>query len=197
VTINAQRDVCGVQKAGGQAISAPQLLRCMRVAAAQAVKLTDQLRAVVAAHAAARLSGRVRRHRPAAAAPPSFLLGGQLPGEPLAGADAMDADGAAYLAEPDEEEEEEEAAQGAGSERADWDMLEPAGGSFPFTGPLHPGAARGGAGDDADADAQAAPARRPAGAVRLSAHAVCRVPCVRPDTCAASLSGCCYEGRCC
>ncbi len=165
MTINSQRDVCGVQKAGGVAISAAQLLRCMRIAATQAVKATDQLRAEVQAHAKARLSGRVRRHRPgdAPVQPPSgFVLGALLPGEQqesAAGASAMDAD--AYLKEPGEDEEpgaEDEGRDAA--EDTPWDMVEPAA-SFPFSGPLLPAAAArhgsNGGGDAADeADGEAA-----------------------------------------
>jgi hypothetical protein len=148
VTINSQRDVCGVQKAGGIAISAAQLLRCMRIAATQAVKLTDKLREVVRNHEAARLASRVRRHRHGDSAqilPSSFVLGAKLPGEQSAAAaaaagaaggqaDAMEASAPAYLAADSDGDDVSDADAG-------WDMVEPAHGSFPFSGPLRPTAA--------------------------------------------------------
>ncbi len=164
MTINSQRDVCGVQKAGGIAISAAQLLRCMRIAATQAVKLTDRLREVVRTHETARLASRVRRHRHGDAAqmlPSTFVLGAKLPGEqpaaaPATGdadgpADAMEASAPAYLAADSDGDDESDGAE-AGA--ADWDMVEPARGSFPFSGPLRPVAA-----GDQEAAAELEPAK--------------------------------------
>ncbi len=150
--MNSQGDVCGVQKAGGVAISAAQLLRCMRIAAGQATKLTEALRGVVRAHNATRLAGRVRRHklRDAPLASAGFELGAKL---------ASEADAAPeYLAVADDDADamDEPPADG----EAGWDHAEPAT-TFPFAGPLRPAGAGAGV-EDEEADVPAAHSRHTA-----------------------------------
>jgi hypothetical protein len=144
VTVNARRVVCGLHKAGGVAITADQLLRCVRIASQQAVALIAALQETVAAHRAARLAGRVRRHREATAAPtPSgFVLGAKLDTD---GGGATDVP--AYFAGGESDANEDDAGDAAPS----WDDVAPAV-AFPFAGPLIPAPAGN---HDADMEADA------------------------------------------
>ena len=152
VTVNAQRDVCGVHKAGGVAISADQLLRCVRIAAQQAVTLIAALQETVAGHRAARLAGRVRRHRQAVPEPtPGFVLGARL--EPDGG--ARPADAPAYLAAGAESDGE-----AVDDAAPSWDDVAPAV-AFPFAGPLLPASASAHDDDMDTADAEAPDALLP------------------------------------
>lgn len=119
VMLNEQGDVCGLHKAGGAALGAPQLLRCLRIAEKQAAQLASLLKEAVRLHSVAALSGRVRRHRLGPAAPSPFVLGARLEGE----------EAPAYLALPAD-------AMPEAPDEQPCDAMEEEGGSFPFTGPL-------------------------------------------------------------
>ena len=183
--MNSQGDVCGVQKAGGVAISAAQLLRCMRIAAGQATKLTDALRGVVRAHNATRLASRVRRHKPgdAALASAGFELGAKLDSEAEAPPE--------YLACAGDDDGVDEP---PANDEVDWDHAEPAV-SFPFAGPLCPvGAA---AAVSADGDISMPAASSPRTAVRTPSQNMPCSPRENPDMAdAASPAGrVCRAGR--
>jgi hypothetical protein len=134
-----------VHKAGGVAISADQLLRCVRIASQQAVALIAALQETVAAHRAARLAGRVRRHRESAAAPtPSgFVLGAKLDTDGGGAANVP-----AYFAGGESDADEDDA---SGDAAPSWDDVAPAA-AFPFAGPLLPAPAGN---LDADMEAEA------------------------------------------
>ena len=102
----------------------------MRIAAQQAVSLIVVLQETVAGHRAARLAGRVRRHRDAPAPTPGFVLGARLDGD---GTHA--ADGPTYLKGADSDGDEDDQCGAAPS----WDDVAPAV-AFPFAGPLLPSA---------------------------------------------------------
>ena len=175
VTVNAQRDVCGVHKAGGVAISSDQLMRCVRIAAQQAVSSIATLQETVAGHRAARLAGRVRRHREALPTP-GFVLGARL-------GDDSDARGAqqapAYFAGGEDSDAEDFGGVAAPS----WDDVAPAV-TFPFAGPLLPASASKGGADGDDAPETHAPdAHMPVRAARLQLP-----PCSRPDDQAAGVA---------
>lgn len=47
ITVNAQGDICAVQKGGGVGVSASELMRCIRIAAAKAQSMTETLKKAV------------------------------------------------------------------------------------------------------------------------------------------------------
>jgi len=158
VTVNAQRDVCSVHKAGGVAISSDQLMRCVRIAAQQAVSSITTLQETVAAHSAARLAGRVRRHREALPTP-GFVLGARLEDDSGAGV----AQDPAYFAGSGESDGDEIGGAAAPS----WDDVAPAV-AFPFAGPLLPASASKGGADVVDAlEPEAPDTRMPVRVARL------------------------------
>ena len=163
VTVNAQRDVCGVHKAGGMAISSDQLTRCVRIAAQQAVSSIATLQETVAAHSAARLVGRVRRHREALPTP-GFVLGGRLEGD----SSARGEQAPAYFAGSEESDGDEIGAAAAPS----WDDVAPAV-AFPFAGPLlHASASKGGADVEDALESEVIDTRTPVRAARLELPAL-------------------------
>ncbi|KAL4427701.1 hypothetical protein ABPG75_001790 [Micractinium tetrahymenae] len=68
VTQNAFGELCSLQKIEGCGLGAPQLMRCVRLAATKVEELTAALRKALDAHAVARVQARVRRQPGAAAA---------------------------------------------------------------------------------------------------------------------------------
>ncbi len=73
VTQNAFGELCSLQKIEGCGLSAPQLMRCVRLAATKVEELTAALRKALEAHAVARVAARVRRQP--GAAPPAGAAG--------------------------------------------------------------------------------------------------------------------------
>ena len=141
------------------AISSDQLLRCVRIAAQQAVSSISTLQETVAGHRAARLAGRVRRHREALPTP-GFVLGAKLDGD----SDARGAHAPAYFAG----DEESDGDDSGGAAAPSWDEVAPAV-AFPFAGPLLPASASKGGADVEDAPAaEAAEQRMPVRAPRPS-----------------------------
>lgn len=47
ITVNSQGEICAVQKGGGVGVSANELMRCIRIAAAKAQSITETLKKAV------------------------------------------------------------------------------------------------------------------------------------------------------
>lgn len=47
ITINSQGEICAVQKGGGVGVSASEVMRCLRIAAAKAQSMTETLKKAV------------------------------------------------------------------------------------------------------------------------------------------------------
>ena len=145
------------------AISSDQLMRCVRIAAQQAVSSITTLQETVAGHRAARLAGRVRRHREALPTP-GFVLGARLED----GSDARGAQAPTYFAGGEDSEDDEV----VGAVAPSWDDVAPAV-AFPFAGPLLPASASKGGADVDDVPKTEAPdAHMPVRAARLPSCSV-------------------------
>lgn len=62
ITINSQGEICAVQKGGGVGVSASEVMRCLRIAAAKAQSMTETLKKAVEIHEIERAQRKIRRH---------------------------------------------------------------------------------------------------------------------------------------
>ncbi|CAN6485794.1 unnamed protein product [Victoria cruziana] len=62
VTINANGDVCAIQKAGGQGVLQSEIIHCMRIASVKSVDITNKIRNAVEAYNVERAKRKIKRH---------------------------------------------------------------------------------------------------------------------------------------
>lgn len=134
--MNAHKDVCGVQKAGGVGVLPHMMLSCMREAATVTMRLNAALRTAVKKHDQERVASRVRRHvnMPADGPPPAR------PVVPPTQAVPVDPNVSATLCGVNDDDMADGPArpvEDGACPTSGWDMAE-AGEAFPFRGPLHP-----------------------------------------------------------
>ncbi|CAM6093677.1 unnamed protein product [Calypogeia fissa] len=62
VTVNAQGDICAIQKGGGIGVSASEIMRCIRIASSKASEITNQVKQAVEANKLERSTRKIKRH---------------------------------------------------------------------------------------------------------------------------------------
>ncbi|XP_031477250.1 exosome complex component RRP45A-like isoform X2 [Nymphaea colorata] len=62
VTINANGDVCAIQKAGGQGVLQSEIMQCMRIASVKSVDITNKIKNAVEAYNVERAKRKIKRH---------------------------------------------------------------------------------------------------------------------------------------
>ncbi|RAL43104.1 unnamed protein product [Cuscuta campestris] len=66
VTLNANGDVCAIQKPGGDGIMQSVILQCLRIASVKAADISDKIKIAVEAYNTERALSKIKRHKPAA-----------------------------------------------------------------------------------------------------------------------------------
>jgi len=133
ILMNAHKDVCGVQKAGGVGVLVQHVTSCIREAAAATQRLNAVLRTAVKKHDQERVASRVRRHGgTAGAAAPPAKPPPQRPAVPNVPETLRRVD----RENPADGQIGKAYAPVDGAQVPDWDMVQVADAAFPFGGPL-------------------------------------------------------------